>query len=55
MQTLLLAAQGAGRTLAPIGAGDHEASELKEKVFGFLLISLSIAIVIGVVIVIVGI
>lgn len=51
---LLAAAWGAGRKLAPIAAGDHEASKLKESIFGFLLISLSVAIVIGVVIVIVG-
>jgi hydroxylaminobenzene mutase len=52
---LLAAAWGAGRKRAPIAAGDHEASKLKESIFGFLLISLSVAIVIGVVIVIVGI
>jgi (hydroxyamino)benzene mutase len=51
---LLAAAWGAGRKLAPLAAGDHEASKLKESIFGFLLISLSVAIVIGVVIVIVG-
>jgi hydroxylaminobenzene mutase len=51
---LLAAAWGAGRKLAPIAAGDHEASKLKESIFGLLLISLSVAIVIGVVIVIVG-
>jgi hydroxylaminobenzene mutase len=54
LSTLLAAGWGAGRKLAPIAAGDHEASKLKETVFGFLLISLSVAIVIGVVIVIVG-
>jgi hydroxylaminobenzene mutase len=53
--TLLAGAWGAGRKLTPIAAGDHEASKLKETIFGFLLISLSVAIVIGVVIVIVGI
>lgn len=52
--TLLAAAWGAGRKLAPLAAGDHEASNVKESVFGFLLISLSVAIVTGVVIVIVG-
>ena len=52
--TLLAAAWGAGRKLAPIAAGDHEASKAKEGVFNFLLVSLSVAIVIGVVIVIVG-
>jgi hydroxylaminobenzene mutase len=54
LSTLLAAAWGAGRKLAPIAAGDHEASKLKETVFGFLLISLSVAVVIGVVIVILG-
>jgi hydroxylaminobenzene mutase len=52
--TLLAAAWGAGRKLAPLAAGDHEASNVKESIFGVLLISLSVAIVIGVVIVIVG-
>jgi hydroxylaminobenzene mutase len=52
--TLLAAAWGAGRKLAPIAAGDHEASKVKENVFGFLVVSLSVAVVIGVVIVIVG-
>ena len=54
LSTLLAAAWGAGRKLAPIAAGDHEASKLKETVFSSLLISLAAAIVIGVVIVIVG-
>ncbi|WP_292991977.1 hydrogenase [Mycobacterium sp.] len=54
LSTLLAAAWGAGRTFAPIAAGDHETSPLKERIFGTLLISLSVAIVIGVVIVIVG-
>jgi (hydroxyamino)benzene mutase len=54
LATLLAAAWGAGRTLAPIAAGDHEASKVKEGVFGFLLVTLSAAVVIGVVIVIVG-
>jgi len=52
--TLLAAAWGAGRKLAPIAAGDHEASKVNETVFGFLVVSLSVAVVIGVVIVIVG-
>jgi hydroxylaminobenzene mutase len=55
LSTLLAAAWGAGRKFAPIAAGDHAASDLKETVFGFLLISLSVAVVAGVVIVIVGI
>ncbi len=52
--TLLAAAWGGGRRFAPIAAGDHEAAKGKESVVGFLLISLSVAIVIGVVVVIVG-
>ena|ERR1700742_2406205 len=52
--TLLAAAWGAGRKLTPIASGDHEASKPKEAVFGFLLISLSVTIVVGVVIVLVG-
>ena len=51
---LLAAAWGAGRKLAPIAAGDHEASKVKEIVFGFLVVSLSVAVVIGVVIVVAG-
>jgi len=54
LATLLAAAWGAGRKLAPIAAGDHEASRLKEGVFAFLLVSLSVAILVGVVIVIAG-
>lgn len=54
LATLLAAAWGAGRQFAPIAAGDHEASNAKESVFNFLLISLAVAIVIGVVIVIAG-
>jgi (hydroxyamino)benzene mutase len=52
--TLLAAAWGAGRKLAPIAAGEHEASTAKEAVFGFLVVSLSVTIVIGVVIVLFG-
>jgi (hydroxyamino)benzene mutase len=54
LATLLAAVWGAGRTFAPIAAGEHEASKTKEGVFGFLLISLSVAVVVGVVIVIAG-
>lgn len=54
LATLLAAVWGAGRRYAPIAAGEHETSALKERIFGALLISLSVAIVIGVVIVIVG-
>jgi (hydroxyamino)benzene mutase len=53
LATLLAAAWGAGRKLAPIAAGDHEASAVKEHVVSFLLVS-SLTIVAGVVIVIVG-
>ena len=52
--TLLAAAWGAGRRLAPIAAGDYEASKVKEAAFGFLVVSLSVAVVSGVVMVIVG-
>jgi hydroxylaminobenzene mutase len=54
LPTLLAAAWGAGRRFAPIAAADHEAAVPKERVVGFLLLSLSVAIVAGVVIVIVG-
>lgn len=54
LSTLLAAAWGAGRKFAPIAAGDHEASRIQEGVVGFLLLSLSVAMVIGVGIVIVG-
>jgi (hydroxyamino)benzene mutase len=54
LATLLAAGWGAGRTFAPIAAGEHESTRAKEGVFGFLLITLSVAIVAGVVIVIAG-
>lgn len=54
LTTLLAAAWGAGRKLAPIAAGDHEASAAKERFVGFMLISLSLSIVVGIVIVIAG-
>ncbi|MEB3983029.1 hydrogenase [Mycobacterium sp. 663a-19] len=54
MATLLAAAWGAGRKLAPIAGGNHEASAGKEGFVNFLLVSLALAIVAGVVIVIVG-
>ena len=54
LATLLAAAWGAGRKLAPIAAGDHETSTVKEGLVNFLLVSLALAIVVGVVIVIVG-
>ncbi|OBH07371.1 hydrogenase [Mycobacterium sp. E1747] len=55
LATPLAAAWGAGRRLAPIAAADYEASAAKEWVVSFVLLSLALAIVGGVVIVIVGI
>jgi (hydroxyamino)benzene mutase len=54
LATLLAAAWGAGRKLAPIAAGDHEASKVKETLVNVMLISLGVAVVIGVVIVLFG-
>ncbi len=54
LATLLAALWGAGRKLAPIAAGDHEGSAAKEGVVSFLLVSLSVAFVVGIVIIIVG-
>jgi (hydroxyamino)benzene mutase len=54
LATLLAAFWGAGRKFAPIAAGDHQGTAAKESVVSFLLVSLSVAVVIGVVIVIVG-
>ncbi|BBY22558.1 hydrogenase [Mycobacterium stomatepiae] len=52
--SLLAAAWGAGRKLAPIATGDHRASAVKERIVSFLLVSLSVAIVAGIGIVIAG-
>lgn len=52
--SLLAAIWGAGRKLAPIATGIHEASAAKEAVVSLLLVSLSVAIVVGVGIVIAG-
>ena len=52
--TLLAAIWGAGRKLAPIAAGNHETSTTKEGVVSFLLVSLAVAVIVGVVIVIAG-
>lgn len=52
--TLLAAAWGAGRRLAPIATGDHAASAGKERIVSFLLVSLAPCIVVGVGIVIAG-
>jgi (hydroxyamino)benzene mutase len=54
LSTLLAAAWGAGRKLAPIAAGDHQTSAMKERVVSFFLVSLSLSIVVGIGIVIVG-
>jgi (hydroxyamino)benzene mutase len=54
LAALLAAAWGAGRRFAPIAAGDHQASAIKEGFVSFLLVSLSLAIVVGVVIIIFG-
>ena len=54
LATLLAAAWGAGRRLAPIAAAGHEASPAKERIVGFLLLSLSLSILAGVGIVIAG-
>ncbi|MCV7089009.1 hydrogenase [Mycobacterium interjectum] len=54
LATLLAAAWGAGRKLAPIAATDHVASAGKEAFVSVLLVSLAVSIMVGVVIVIVG-
>ncbi|OBI03105.1 hydrogenase [Mycobacterium scrofulaceum] len=54
LATLLAAAWGAGRRLAPIAAADYEASAAKEWVVSVLLLSLAVAVVAGVIIVIAG-
>ena len=54
LASLLAAAWGAGRKLAPIAGADHEASAAKEALVSFLLVSLSLSVVVGVGIVIVG-
>ncbi|BBY04461.1 hydrogenase [Mycobacterium seoulense] len=54
LATLLAAAWGAGRKLAPIAAAEHEAPVAKERLVSFLLVSLAPAVVVGVGIVIVG-
>jgi hydroxylaminobenzene mutase len=54
LASLLAAAWGAGRKLAPIAAGDHQTSATRERVVSLLLVSLSLSIVVGVTIVIVG-
>jgi (hydroxyamino)benzene mutase len=52
--SLLAAAWGAGRKLAPIAAAGHEASAAKERIVSVLLVSLSVSIIVGVGILIVG-
>ncbi|MBV8787705.1 MAG: hydrogenase [Mycobacterium sp.] len=54
LATLLAAIWGAGRKLAPIAAGNHETSTTKEGAVSFLLVSLAVAVIVGVVIVIAG-
>jgi len=54
LTTLLAAAWGAGHKLAPIATGDHVAAPAKELFVNVLLVSLGLALVIGVVILIVG-
>lgn len=54
LATLLAAAWGAGRRLAPIAAGDHEAPPARERLVSFLLMSLALSIVVGVGILIFG-
>ena len=52
--TLLAAAWGAGGRMMKLAAPDHEGSAVKEGIIKFLLLSLSLADVVGVIIVIVG-
>ncbi len=54
LATLLAAAWGAGRKLAPIAAAGHQASSAKEGFVSFLLVSPSLSVTAGVGIVIVG-
>lgn len=54
LATLLAAAWGAGRKLAPIAAAEHQAAVAKERIVSFLLVSLAPAVVVGVGIVIAG-
>jgi (hydroxyamino)benzene mutase len=54
LATLLAAAWGAGSRLAPIAGAGHEAAVAKERFVSFLLISLALAIIVGVGIVIIG-
>lgn len=54
LASLLAAAWGAGRKLAPIAAAEHEASAVKEGLVSVLLVTLSLAVVVGIAIVIVG-
>jgi len=54
LATLLAAAWGAGRRLAPIATGDHRASASKEGTVSLLLLSLGASLVLGVGILIAG-
>jgi hydroxylaminobenzene mutase len=53
LATLLAAAWGAG-TRMPIAAGTHQATPRKEHVIGFLLVSLSLAVIAACVLILVG-
>ncbi|MFL6089313.1 MAG: hypothetical protein ACJ71Z_04140 [Aeromicrobium sp.] len=54
LATLLAAIWGAGGRMMKIAAPDHEGSAAKEGIIKFLLLSLSVADIVGVVIVLVG-
>jgi (hydroxyamino)benzene mutase len=54
LASLLAAAWGAGRKLAPIAAAGHQASAVKETIVSVLLVSLSLSVIVGVGIVIAG-
>ncbi|MDP7722235.1 hydrogenase [Mycobacterium sp. TY814] len=54
LATLLAAAWGAGRRLAPIATGDHRASAGEERTVSAMLLSLGAALIAGVGLVMVG-
>jgi (hydroxyamino)benzene mutase len=54
LATLLAAAWGAGASLMPIAAAGRKGSTPQEAVIGTLLISLSVAIIAGLVLILVG-
>lgn len=53
LATLLAAAWGAG-TLMPIAAGAHKTTPGRERVIGFLLVSLSVCVIAGCALILVG-